>query len=108
VYVFWRCNGHDDLSRVRDLGLGGLFLQTPSARALGAPIDLHFLVSEGQIRAEAVVRHVQPGIGVGLKFTAINDQDRRHFATLMKRLRTESPAPSLRPKPSPGAAPFSF
>ena len=90
VYVYWSCSGRDDLSRVRDISLGGLFVETPNPRTLGAPTQLHFLVSEGQIRADAIVRHVTPGKGVGLKFTSVNDQDRRILATLMKRLRTDS------------------
>ena len=103
MYVYWRCDGREDLSRVRDMSLGGLFIETPGSKALGTPTDLHFLVSEGQIRADALVRHVQPGVGVGLKFTAINDQDRRVFATLMKRLRTDTSTTSRLPKQRVGA-----
>ena len=89
VYVYWSCSGRDDLSRVRDISLGGLFIETPNPRTLGASTQLHFLVSEGQIRADAIVRHVEPGKGVGVKFTAVNDQDRRILASLMMRLRTD-------------------
>jgi len=41
--------------------------------------------SSGPIRAEAVVRHVKPGNGLGLKFTAVTD-----LATLHTRLRNPS------------------
>jgi len=54
---------------------------------VGAKTKLHFLVEEGQIRAEAVVRRVEPGCGLGLQFTAVREEDRRHLADLMKRLR---------------------
>jgi hypothetical protein len=54
---------------------------------VGAKTSLHFLVEEGQIRAEAVVRHVKPGRGLGLEFTAVRDEDRPRLADLMKRLR---------------------
>jgi hypothetical protein len=73
---------------VRDLSVGGLFLETASRRAIGAPTKLDFLVREGQIRADAMVRHVVPGRGLGLKFTAVTEQDRRKFAALMRRLRS--------------------
>ena len=86
VYAFWSCNGRDDLSRVRDLSVGGLFIETRRPKDLGAPIKIHFLVSEGQIRADAVVRHVEPGQGLGLRFTALNDQDGQRLEALMKRL----------------------
>jgi hypothetical protein len=88
VWVCWHCSGYDNVSRVRDLSLGGLFLETPSPRAIGSPTKVDFLVGEGQIRADAVVRHVVPGLGLGLKFTGVTEQDRRKFAALMRRLRS--------------------
>jgi hypothetical protein len=91
VWVCWQCNGREDISRVRDLGLGGLFLETKSHRAIGVATKIDFLVDEGQIRAEAVVRHIRPGNGLGLKFTALTDQDRPHLAALIRRLRSIGP-----------------
>jgi hypothetical protein len=88
VWVCWQCNGREDVSRVRDLSLGGLFLETPTLRAIGTPTKVDFLVAEGAIHTDAVVRHVVPGRGLGLKFTAVPEQDRRKFAALMRRLRT--------------------
>jgi PilZ domain len=88
VWVCWQCNGRDDISRVRDLSLGGLFLETPVIRAIGSPTKIDFLVGEGQIRTDAVVRHVVPGRGLGLKFTAVTEQDRHKFAALLRRLRS--------------------
>jgi PilZ domain len=73
---------------VRDLSLGGLFLETPVVRAIGSPTKIDFLVGEGQIRTDAVVRHVVPGRGLGLKFTAVTEQDRMKFAALLRRLRS--------------------
>jgi hypothetical protein len=86
VYVYWSSVGYDDTSRVRDLSSGGMFVQTRKSGSVGAKTQLHFLVEEGQIRAEAVVRHVEPGRGLGLKFTAVREEDRRRLAGLMKRL----------------------
>jgi len=86
VYAFWYCNGQGDLSHVQNLNLGGVFIETSLQRHLGAPVDLYFLVSEGQIRAKAVVRHAEPGQGLGLKFTALNDKDWLRFGALMKRI----------------------
>jgi|SRR4249920_793345 len=56
VWVYWGCQGVDDVSRVCDLSLGGLFLSTPVSPPPGAKTKLDFLVQEGQIRAEAIVR----------------------------------------------------
>ena len=87
VWVCWHCNGREDVSRVRDLSLGGLFLETKAHRAVGVSTKIDFLVDEGQIRAEAVVRHIRPGTGLGLKFIALTDQDRPRLAALLRRLR---------------------
>src|SRR5206468_12908799 len=73
VWVYWRCNGRDDLSSVSDLSLRGLFIETSDPRPLGSTAKIDFLVQEGLIRAEAIVRHVRPGTGVGLKLTALAD-----------------------------------
>ena len=80
VWVYWGCGRRDDTSRVRNLSLGGLFVETRKANVVGASTRLEFLVQEAQIRAEAVVRHVDSGRGVGLKFTAIRDEDCPHLA----------------------------
>jgi hypothetical protein len=96
VYVYWSSVGADDTSRVRDLSSGGLYVHTRNARAVGEKTNVHFLVEEGQIRAEAVVRHVEPGRGLGLAFTAVREEDRPRLAELMKRLRGFSPILSAR------------
>ncbi|PYT64498.1 MAG: hypothetical protein DMG35_00195, partial [Acidobacteria bacterium] len=90
VCVCWRCNGRNDLSPVRDLSAGGLFIATSVPQPVGMKAKLDFLVEEGQIRAEAIVRHVEPGKGMGLKFTAVTEQDWPHLAALLARLRSLS------------------
>lgn len=87
VYVYWRATGDEDVAPVRNLSLGGLFIETNTPTVPGVPAKLHFLVEEGQIRADAVVRHAMPGRGLGLKFTSVRNEDRQRLAELMKRLR---------------------
>ena len=86
VYVFWSSNGPGVLSRVRNLNLGGIFIETHIQKDLDTPVELYFLEAEGQIRARALVRHAEPGQGLGLKFTILNGQDRIRFGAVMKRL----------------------
>jgi len=86
--VCWDSGGYDDTSLIRDLGSHGAFVLTQRSKAVGAKTSLYFLVEEGQIRVEAVVRHQKSGRGLGLQFTAVRDEDRRHLALLMKRLRS--------------------
>ena len=89
VYVLWSCNGREELAPVRDLSLGGLFIESPVEEDIGAVVKLYFLADEGQICASAVVRHVRRGQGLGLKFTAINDKHCPHLVGLMERLRNQ-------------------
>lgn len=70
--------------------MDGLFIETPKPMAVGATIKLHFLVPEGEIRTEAVVRYVKPGHGLGLEFTAVRGEDRPGLEALIKRLRGSS------------------
>lgn len=88
VWVYWNCDGRDDVSRVRDISMGGLFIETGKSKELGVATNLHFLVQEGQIRADAVVRHTVTGGGLGLKFIAVSEEDRRNLSALMTRLRS--------------------
>jgi len=69
------------------MSMGGLFIETPEPKAEGVLTRLNFLVQEGQIRADAVVRHAEFGVGLGLKFTALSEQDRPKLAALLTRLR---------------------
>jgi len=87
VWVYWNCKGREDTSRVRDLSTGGLFVETEEARDVDTKVRLDFLVQEGQIRAEAVVRHVKPGTGLGLRFTALTAEDGPRLTALVTRLR---------------------
>jgi hypothetical protein len=91
--VYWRCHGREDVSLVRDLSMGGLFIETSTPKSEGVRARLHFLVQEGQIRADAVVRHARSATGLGLKFTALSEQDRPKLAALLTRLRREQHAP---------------
>jgi hypothetical protein len=86
VWVYWNCKGGEDTSRVRDLSTGGLFVETEEVRDVDATIRLDFLVQEGQIRAKAVVRHVKPGSGLGLKLTALTEEDGPRLTALLARL----------------------
>jgi hypothetical protein len=85
VWVYWSCEGLEDSSRVRDLSEGGLCVETQEAWVVGATIGLDFLVQEGSIRAEAVVRHAKLGHRMGLKFTSVRSEDRLRLAALVKR-----------------------
>jgi PilZ domain len=74
VWVDWRCAGREDFARVQNLSLGGLFVETPNSGVVGSTVKLDFLVQEGAIRADAVVRRAEPGRGFAMKFTAVSEE----------------------------------
>ena len=93
VWAIWRCGRTEDTSRVKDLSVGGLFIETRKVCPIGATVELHFLVQDGEIRANATVRYVKTGSGLGLQFETVRGEDQTRFAKMVKRLmQVESPA----------------
>jgi hypothetical protein len=70
-------------------------VECASPRPFGAKAEVHFLVPEGKIAGEAVVKHSQTGRGIGLRFTRILETDRMRMVGLIRRLRSAS----LKPNP---------
>jgi hypothetical protein len=66
--------------------VGGLFIETRKACAVGATVELHFLVEDGEIKANATVRYVKAGSGMGLQFKTVRSEDQARFAAMIKRL----------------------
>jgi hypothetical protein len=75
--------------------VGGLFVASSTPRPIGAKARVDFLVPEGQIRAQAVVQHQLPNGGLGLKFTAITDQDCPNLVALLNRIGSTAPNSSF-------------
>ena len=93
VWVAWQDGKQQNVSRVRDLNAGGLFIATPTPLALGSTVTLLLSVPEGEIRSHAVVRNVVPGEGMGVQFTELSQQDTIRVEKLVARLlRAESKA----------------
>ena len=60
---------------------------------VGATVELHFLVQDGEIRANATVRYIKTGSGLGLQFETVRSEDQTRFGKMVKRLmQVESPA----------------
>jgi hypothetical protein len=90
VWVYWECNGRGDISHVRDLSLGGLFLETPLRKPKGELVQLHFLVQEGQIRLDSVVAQTESKKGLGLKFQTVSSEDIPKLSALINRVHSAS------------------
>lgn len=92
VWVYWSRVGRNDVLPVRNLSLGGIFVETLRTQSVGTKAQINFLVGEGQIRTKAVVRHVERANGMGLEFTGVAQEDGPHLAALLTRLHGSSPS----------------
>lgn len=86
IVVAWQSGGMRIVSRVRTLGLGGLFILTSEPPPVGSIIKLFFELPSGEVRARATVRHSEPGSGMGVEFTGMGFEDRARLQQLLKRL----------------------
>jgi hypothetical protein len=71
---------------VADLSLGGCYVEIPIPLELGKRLKVGIWFGQTKVWAEARVAHSSPGMGVGLVFTQISDQDldqiRRYLESL--------------------------
>jgi Tfp pilus assembly protein PilZ len=86
VWVAWHDGNQQNVSRVRDLNRGGLFIATPHELPLGAVVTILLSVPEGEIRTRAVVRNATPKEGVGVEFTNMGPPDVARLDKLIARL----------------------
>ena len=84
--VTWYGGGQQQVSRVKTLSMGGLFLCGSITMRAGTDLTLVFEVPGGMILAEAVVRNVVPGEGMGVEFTKMNAQSQVLLEQLLTRL----------------------
>ena len=86
MLVAWYGGDEQKVSRVKTLGMGGLFVAEPNAPKVGTNLRLSFEVPGGSVHVEAIVRNVTPGEGMGLEFTRLNTRDRVLMEILLRRL----------------------
>ena len=86
MWVAWEGAGQRFVSRVFDLSLGGVFIPTPEQPPVGTVVKLIFEVPDGDIYAPAVVRRTVLGRGVGVEFSAMDDQVQARVHELLMEL----------------------
>jgi hypothetical protein len=82
----WQSASKRNVSRVANLGLGGLYIRTPEPPPPGTFIQLLLDVPAGEVRARAVVQRSKPKEGMGVKFVAMQQEDRARFIRWLKHL----------------------
>jgi len=91
MFVAWYGGGAQSIGRVKTLGMGGLFLADASPPPVNTRLRLSFEVPGGSVHAEAIVRSVTPGEGMGLEFLKTGARERILLERLLRRLLQEIP-----------------
>jgi hypothetical protein len=86
MLVAWQHSGGRSVSRVGTLGLGGLFIATPSPAPVGTVIKIVFDVPGGEVRARAIVKNVKAAQGMAVGFIEMGYADRARLDQLLKKL----------------------
>jgi hypothetical protein len=86
TFSAWQSTSQRYVSRIENLGLGGLFLRTPEPPPLGTFIQLLLDTTEGDIRARGEVKNNRPKEGMGVKIVAMEQEDRMRFTRWLRRL----------------------
>jgi curved DNA-binding protein CbpA len=76
MWVGWKSAKQTCTSLAEVMGLGGLFLHTATPPSEGSSIELIFDLPNGQVRARAIVRSLQPNKGMGIQFVQMRPEDR--------------------------------
>jgi hypothetical protein len=84
--VAWHGGDLQLFSRVRTIGMGGLFIATPKPAPVGTKVRLAFELPGGNVQPEAIVRNVAPGQGMGVEFTRLEFKEQLLLQKLMDRL----------------------
>lgn len=93
----WQDTVRKDVSRVREVGYGGLFISTPDPSPVGTVLTLLLSVQEGEIRAGAIVRNIFPEEGMGVEFNEMGQEAFARLETLLTRLRLSMPSEKANP-----------
>jgi hypothetical protein len=88
TFVAWQATGKKLVSSVGNLGLGGLYIQTSEPPPPGTFIQLLFDSPKGEVRARAVVQRSEPKAGMGVKFIAMQQEDRGRLIQWLSLLST--------------------
>lgn len=86
MLISWHGEDLQLFSRVKTIGMGGLFIAAPRPPAIGTKLRLAFEVPGGSVKAEAIVRDTIPGEGLGVEFLRMDLKDRLLLQRLMNRL----------------------
>lgn len=81
----WKGVSRRHEARVDDVSLGGCFVNTYAQAELGEHIDLEIQLASGEwLALRGHVASYQPGVGFGMSFTSLSDEETAALEELMK------------------------
>ena len=87
MWVAWHTSEGRQVSRVRDLSAGGVFISTTIPVPIGTSLEMLFALPEGETRIHGVVRYANKESGIGVEFTRMGAGDRARLQELLRRLK---------------------
>jgi hypothetical protein len=79
--------------QIDDISLSGVYIQTNAPLPIGNDVKLNLAVHGLMLQAQAQVRTAHPGVGMGLMFTSMTDENSQILSAVIHRL-GGIPAPS--------------
>ena len=89
MLVVWKQGTQKRVSRLENLGLGGLFICTQECPPVGTSLHVLFNVPEGEVRARAIVRNLATSRGMGLAIVSMEQEHRARLDRWLKILAAE-------------------
>jgi hypothetical protein len=81
----WKGVSRRHEARVDDVSLGGCFVNTYAQAELGEHIDLEIQLASGEwLALRGHVASYQPGVGFGMSFTSLSDEETAALEELIK------------------------
>lgn len=84
--VAWQGGGRRGASRARNVGLGGIYIDTRNPADEGEILDLLFDTPQGEVQTRAIVRNMHMGRGMGVEFIGLSFLERRRLHVMLKAL----------------------
>ena len=84
--VAWKTAERQEVSRVKTIALGGLFIRTKNPPKAGSTIQMLIVTPRGYLRTRANVRDVIAGEGMGVAIVAMEPEDRGKLERWLKQL----------------------
>jgi PilZ domain len=88
-----------------DISMHGCYIESTAPYRLGAVVDLKLEAGGRRIEAAGEVRVAYPGLGMGVSFTRMSEEDRNRLRELLKSISARPPVGAARGHSSPTTQP---